>query len=256
MLLGTGLMVRDYRELATEGLGFTTEGTLHGQVRLPLRLWDTVRERVDSAPIIRGSPELAEMRRVLKERLAAHPAAGRVSLAKGAPLVPGGYGWTNWFVEGEDRSFANNEVDPSFFQLLGRRLLRGRFLNDEDGREDAPAVSVVSDAFANLIWPGEDALGKQFDGEVVGVVASIRESGYRQLDRTVYTPLNRAYGPTTASYRGPTLSFFIETEDPEAVQKHARAVLAQVLPGVPMTQSGPLEDVAASWLRERFAVRC
>ncbi len=279
MLLGTGLMIRSYRELATEDLGFRTDGILYGQVLLPTNLWESLGEMEgdgQSFSIVRGSPELAEVRRVLKQRLAAHPAAGRVMLARYAPLT-GQYGgaamftpegWDGVVAEGEDRRFASNAVDPSFFHVLGVRLLRGRLLSDEDGREGAASVAVISDALASRFWPGEDAVGKRFfsggplvltdgawtrtDGltEVVGVVASLREWELRLPDRTVYTPLNRAYDPTIVNYRGPTLSFFIESEDPASVAEHARAVLADVLPGIPLRQFGALEDVAAGWLRE------
>ena len=102
--------------------------------------------------------------------------------------------------------------------MLGVKLLRGRLLNDADGSEGAAPVAVISDALARRFWPGADALGEQFVGgglvltdgayefaeqqvEVVGVVASLRERQLRLPDRTVFTPLNRAYDPTIVNFR-------------------------------------------------------
>ena len=276
MLLGTGLMIRSYRELATEDLGFSTDGILWGQVQLPVHLWESLGETEffgRTIAVVRGSPELAEMRRVLTQRLVEHPAAGGVALARysgAAGFSP--EGWDGVVPEGEDRSISTHAVDPSFFQLLGVQLIRGRLLSEADGREGAASVAVISDALASRFWPGEDPLGKRFNGgtamaltdgawneepimtEVVGIVASLREgwggSGLRLPDRTVFTPLNRAYDPTIVNYRAGSLRFFIESQDLESVAEHARAVLAEVLPGVPLRQFGALEDLPAGMLRE------
>ena len=152
---GTGLRLRSYGARGTADLGFRSDGILDGQVRLPTNLWESLGEMEywgASVSVVRGSPELAEVRRVLKQRLAAHPAAGRVTLVKGAPLA-GGYGgammftpegWDGVVAEGEDRRFASNAVDPAFFHLLGVRLLRGVVLGRSAGRDGAAPTRIRS----------------------------------------------------------------------------------------------------------------
>jgi predicted permease len=49
-------------------------------------------------------------------------------------------------------------VTPSFFDALGIALLRGRSFGDEEPRG---RVAVVNRALADLLWPSEDALGRQ-----------------------------------------------------------------------------------------------
>jgi predicted permease len=50
-------------------------------------------------------------------------------------------------------------VSPSYFEVMGVKLLRGRpFTVDDVG--DAPAVAIVSAGAAQRFWPGEDAVGK------------------------------------------------------------------------------------------------
>jgi putative ABC transport system permease protein len=75
-------------------------------------------------------------------------------------------------------------VSPGYFEALGIPLLRGRTLSADDAA-GAPVVAVISDAFAHLIFLGQDPIGKAVqvggpDGEwytVVGVVGSVRARG-------------------------------------------------------------------------------
>jgi predicted permease len=62
------------------------------------------------------------------------------------------------------------DVTPAYFDTLQIAVLRGRiFADDERG------VTVVSESLANRRWPGEDPLGKLYDGNtVVGVVDDAR----------------------------------------------------------------------------------
>lgn len=48
---------------------------------------------------------------------------------------------------------------PSYFETLGTRILRGRGIAPED-REGSPRVVVVSEAMAQVLWPGRDAIGQ------------------------------------------------------------------------------------------------
>jgi hypothetical protein len=61
-----------------------------------------------------------------------------------------------------------NTVEPSFFHVMGIPLLRGRGLAANE-----PATIVVSDALARLQWPGDEPVGKVFNGStVVGVTGN------------------------------------------------------------------------------------
>jgi predicted permease len=62
------------------------------------------------------------------------------------------------------------DVTPSYFDTLRIAVLRGRiFSTGERG------VAVVSESLAGRRWPGEDPLGKLYDGNtVIGVVADAR----------------------------------------------------------------------------------
>lgn len=75
-------------------------------------------------------------------------------------------------------------VNPRYFTALRLKLVSGRFLEEQDGR-DAGMVAVVNEAFVKAFFPGENPIGKQVSvwyGKpiIVGVVADFKLNG---LDR-------------------------------------------------------------------------
>ena len=54
-----------------------------------------------------------------------------------------------------------NVVDPAYFPTMRIPLLRGRLFTDQDTAK-TPRVAVISEAMANKLWPGQDAVGKRF----------------------------------------------------------------------------------------------
>ncbi len=94
-------------------------------------------------------------------------------------------------------------MSSEYFDVLGMRLLKGRLLTpaDEDG---ARKVAVVSRAFAEKYFPGDDPLGHTVEFypfnwvpdsprntyfEIVGVVSDIRTHGPKQpLEPEIYVP--------------------------------------------------------------------
>ncbi|MDR3701342.1 MAG: ABC transporter permease [Candidatus Sulfopaludibacter sp.] len=101
---------------------------------------------------------------------------------------------------GGSRDFSGThgvKVSPGFFLTLRMRLLRGRDFTAADGAS-APPVAIVNRRLAALAWPGQDALGKHFDGwggknvEVIGVTADSRDQDVRaSVEPTVYLPLDQ-----------------------------------------------------------------
>lgn len=96
-------------------------------------------------------------------------------LKEGETLPPGTPG----------RTILNNVISPGYFKTLQIPILAGRDFDDRD-RKGAPRVVIVNERMAQMLWPGETAVGKRiFVGaqsrdaiEVVGVV----ETGkYRTL---------------------------------------------------------------------------
>ena len=89
------------------------------------------------------------------------------------PYKPGEEATTDYTVAGND-----------YFRTMNIALERGRVFTDQD-TSSTPAVMVVSHAFAQRYFAGEEPMGRRivFDGpdktprEIVGVVADIRRNG-------------------------------------------------------------------------------
>jgi predicted permease len=185
LLIGSGLLVRSLQRVLSVDAGFDAADVLALQVDL------SGVEYPDPADHARFHEELLE-------RLAALPGVAAAGLASSAPLV--GY-FPNAQIELdgdlEKKAVAGYVIaSRGYFGALDVPLLAGRL---PDGREDAPGmphVAVVSRAFADLYWPGEDPIGRQVTGggmdafwesrtfaTVVGVVGDVR---YQDLSREVY----------------------------------------------------------------------
>jgi hypothetical protein len=95
-------------------------------------------------------------------------------------------------------------VDNDYFATLGMPLVRGRTIGVDDDRRGSRAV-VVNEAAAELLWPGQDPIGKRVvrhdgDGDNVAQVTSLEVIGLvgapsydtQQTEPKVFAPLSTA----------------------------------------------------------------
>jgi len=149
--------------------------------------------------------KMAAIYRELRERVEQIPGVRSASLSGYAPLT--GNNWGN-AIAFEGRPFAArfeerdssswDRVGPHYFDTLGIRLVRGRWIDERD----TPAsrhVAVISEAFAKKYFHNENPLGRHFgqvdpknslDYEIVGVVedAKWREPS-EPVEPMFYLPL-------------------------------------------------------------------
>jgi predicted permease len=89
-------------------------------------------------------------------------------------------------------------VTPTFFDVMGIRIVRGRAFTEAD-HAGATAVAVVNEAMAERFWPGEDPVGRTLrdSGEtltVVGVAGNARVRTLGEVPRPqLYRPFAQAY---------------------------------------------------------------
>lgn len=100
-----------------------------------------------------------------RERLARLPGVSAVALASGMPGM--GAGRRRFEIDGKvvttpaDRPSAPWViVSPTYFEVVGLPLVRGRTFNDTEGVTGNEVV-MVSRTFAERFWPGEEAVGKR-----------------------------------------------------------------------------------------------
>jgi predicted permease len=92
----------------------------------------------------------------------------------------------------DGRSVGFAVVSPHYFSTLGTKIVRGRSISENDNETSAP-VAILNESAARLLWPGEQAIGKQFrvngpNGRDVEVVGLAQDGRYRDL-----TEPQRAY---------------------------------------------------------------
>jgi putative ABC transport system permease protein len=101
------------------------------------------------------------------------------------------------------RSSTYFAISPDYFKAMGIRLVRGRPFSDRDNAT-APAVAIVSEAFARKYFPGEDPLGRQVTigynstgpREIVGVVADVKNGSLEEPSAgAIYAPFPQTPWP-------------------------------------------------------------
>jgi putative ABC transport system permease protein len=130
-------------------------------------------------------------------------------------------------------------VDEGYFAALGIPLLRGRTFTGADGPNAIPVI-ILNEASANLVFPGQDPIGKlvRFDPfwrgvdlTVVGVVGEARD--WRRAPGS--QPEGFVHWPQRTGYTR-YLTAVIHTDgDPTTLVRPVRERLRQVAPEVPGT---------------------
>jgi predicted permease len=242
LLAGAGLMVRSFRQLHGMNPGFDRDHVV----------------TFTAYPGISGySPEQSEkLRRALLERIRALP--GVVSAATAARAVMRGSGVKITVLpEGQtptpadDLNTSLNIVSPEYFDTMGMRIVEGRAYRESD-RDVKPARVVVNQTFANVFFPGRDAVGRHLGNvpmlrEIVGVV---NDAKYRSLREPVPPVLYTLYARSS----GDAFVLCVRTSmHPGTIIQPVRRALAALDPALPFIEVHTLaEEVDASAASERL----
>jgi predicted permease len=127
-----------------------------------------------------------------------------VTLASNLPLALG-YNEVPTKLPESDRKIpvGHVTVDGDYFATFGIRLLSGRVFNSGD-RENTPDVVVINRTMADLLWPGQDPVGKTVltgntphKSTVIGVAANGKYGSFDEPARAVmYVALSQHYQPS------------------------------------------------------------
>ncbi len=175
LLIGAGLLLKNFTRLRETELGFNPDHVLTASVTLPKATHPT------------ATLKKAYYQQSL-DRLAARSETQAVGVITSLPLGDTGVSMRGSLsVEGEPDerpgvSAIKLAVSGGYFRALGIPLLKGRAFNDRD-TADSPGVMIISETLARSLWPNEDALGKRINiglpgetwREVVGVVGDVRQ---------------------------------------------------------------------------------
>ncbi|UCC67061.1 MAG: ABC transporter permease [Armatimonadota bacterium] len=237
LLVGAGLLVRSFGGLMTVERGFETENRLIASVNLPAsysaseatNLTRQLLERVSAlAPVIRAA--------AVHIRPLAGGSTGLGFVRPDEPEPEGGVPWASWRL-----------VTPGYLETLGVPILAGRDFREEDmAAGDGPRRILISQRIADLLWPGENPLGRSITlwagqsdvpAEVLGVVGNMRERG---IDAG---PTLAVYLPYVSSGRWPPDIVIHTAGEPTAVVPAVRSILAELNPNIPLSDIATLEEM-------------
>jgi putative ABC transport system permease protein len=221
LLIGAGLMIRSFMRLQSVETGFNPENVLTMRVQLPGRKYAEPHQKTDFF-------------KQAEARIAAIPGVQAVGSISYLPLT-GPAARDGFKIIGQPDPAPGQEppcevrvVTPTYFQAMGIPLLRGRLLDERDGKE--PRVLLINEALAKKHFPNEDPIGKRisvtwFDGEVdeiIGVVGDIREGALdKEPEPAIYWPHPREpYSGMALVVRTVGDAAYFAT----AVQKEIRAI--------------------------------
>jgi putative ABC transport system permease protein len=250
LLVGAGLLLRSFSALLRVDRGFQTERRILVELNLP-------------SSYVTGKGERAEQFvRDFEARLRDLPNVMAVSTVSGRPMSPGSTGMGIVAAERPDISreipWASwRLITRDYFKAMGVPVLKGRTFDERDIIAK-PWRIIVSQRLADLLWPGEDAVGRQAilwkgqgnrPAEVVGVVGNMRERGLSE------PPTLAVYLPTYGS-GSDHMYFTIHTTAPkDSLVPMVRAALSNLDPALPLSNVQTLEEiVAASTASRRFTL--
>ena len=248
LLVGSGLLLKSFVRLQNVNPGFDPRNVLTMEISLP------------TAKYARGQP-VADFFAELVRRAKALPGAETVGLTSILPLS-GTNSDSSFAIEGRDPMkesvYPDEElrtVTADYFKVLRVPLLNGRFFDDRDTLE-APATTIVNQAFARKWFPNVDPVGKRItfsdprkpDNKWITIVGVVGDMRHRGLDVEAkpeyYLPHpQRAYRSMILTLRS--------AQDPRALTASVRNEIRRLDPELPAANVRTLEDVTSESIAPR-----
>ena len=239
LLASAGLLVKSFVRLQKIPGGFDVTNVM------------TVRVALTKANY--GKPEqAAAFYKKLVERLSSEPGMQSVAAAWWIPLsgseISFAFNFDAQPVPQGQRPVAQfNAVTPDYFKTMRVPLRKGRCFTERDDKS-APAVAIVTEAFAKQFFPGEDPIGKRIipDGSVEPGQKPVREIvgvvGDMHLISLKVPPKPQIYVPYS-QFAIQSVSIFMRTQvDPGSATAALRRVVGKIDKGVPVYRSRLLAD--------------
>ncbi len=233
VIAGT-LLLTSYWRLNHVNLGFDGKDVLAAEIQLTGEQWA-------------GNLRDARFQEELIRRVRALPGVTKAGLTSTIPF----FGWegARAFRRSPERQWiwgAERYVDATYFSILGLSLLRGRLFTDLDNQSSEP-VAVVSNSFADRLYPGEDPIDQKIylgiDEPVpVRIVGIVNDARYRSQ---VQDPLPDMYRPQ-AQVRQPRLCVLVRTSgNRENVAAALRRAVHEIDPTVPVLNIATIDQILA-----------
>ncbi|HYV99346.1 MAG TPA: ABC transporter permease [Gemmatimonadaceae bacterium] len=242
LLIGSGLLIRSYMQMRNVDPGYTTKNIFTFQI---------APERAN----LTDGPTFAQFDLDFMERLRALPGVQAVGLVENVPLDENVQGMGVRQSEKVDDPKGGPLVRYTFtagdyFKAMDISVLKGTVFEDADQREWR-GHAILSTTAANLLWPGEDPIGKRFKQDaagdawftVIGVVEDVLQNSFREKPMPlVYLPL---VGPRPGSWAISSPAYVVKSPRAEVIAADVRAVVKQMAPEAPMYRVYTMAGLAA-----------
>jgi putative ABC transport system permease protein len=249
LALAAGLLIRSLIELNRIDLGFNPSNVLTAQLQVPATAYP------QSADVVR-------FYRQAIERIAQIPGVRAAGAVRVLPLARS---IGDWSIKIEGRPYVPEEnpngdfqaVTPGYFQAMGLKLVRGRFLTDADREGTMPAV-VINETMAARYWPNEDAVGRQFmmgtDDKpwltIVGIVGTVRHNAVVEEPRNeMYIAHAQLPAHIGSTPRGMTVVLKTDA-NPLALTGQVRDAVRSIDRNLPVSDIRTMEQVTATALSQ------
>ncbi|MEO6876178.1 MAG: ABC transporter permease [Opitutaceae bacterium] len=177
LLVGAGLLARSFSHIQHEYLGYNPDVVYVSRIQLSSQKYSTDVARVAFTDRVHeqmvGKPGIRF--HAFTSAFPHHQNPSMAIAVEGAPESD----------PAKQPRAAYAAVTPDYFQVMSNPLLAGRWFTERDVAT-APLVALISKRFADLLFPGQNPLGKRIAGgdlvnprwaEIVGVVTDLKSEG-------------------------------------------------------------------------------
>jgi putative ABC transport system permease protein len=281
LLVGAGLLMRSFRNLASFHPGYDASGVLSLSVALP-QLPPSQSEAQPTQPAAQqpvlpgqaGQPKAQvqtglEARTIITgrqilQRIRAIPSVVSASVSSDIPLG-GTYTAIFYGAEGQPMSEAETRprayihwVTPEFFQAAGAPVLAGRTFTETEIESHADVV-VVTQNLTKRFWAGQDPIGKRIKrgdpdskSPWLTIIGTVGEMKYRGLpdnptaDPDIFLPFSDRIRNVAILIRS--------SATPSSLGDAARTAIHEISPSIPTYEVSTMsERVGQAIERSRFA---
>jgi putative ABC transport system permease protein len=238
LLVTAGLLMSSFARLIRTDKGFRAPTVLAGDVQIP---WEKYKKE----------EQRNAFHERLLDRLRAEPGVVSAAVVTALPLT--GETWVDMAsLPGDTRPELERPMvnvrfaSADYFRTMGIPLLAGRTFSDNDRKRN---VAVISERVAHALWPGQNAVGRQFASnettrEVIGVVGDVLAEPHRPAVSIVYRPY-WDWSPRRVELVARAAG------DPRSIASAMHAAIRSVDPDVPLPELHTMQEVLAESLAQR-----
>jgi predicted permease len=247
LLVGSGLLLKSFREIRQTDPGFDTSGILTFRISLPESSYpgalqpaafhDELLERIRAMPGVEGAGGVTALPLAGRATGRAHALEEFPTEADELPPIF----WYKW-------------ATPGYFEAMGIDMVAGRTFEPRDHQGNYGNV-IVSRALAQRYWPGDGALGKRirFAGDtaqaawntIIGITEGVRDRGLREdPTETVYRPL--VSFREDEGWTVPSLTYVVRAENPTQLVAPIRDAIRAMDPNLPVAGVQTMASVVSN----------